>query len=91
MSSASSAQFADFQLGRADAAPARLMALDMAAEAGLKGQTALLALQIAHAGGAEGPAPVDRCWIIRALNRAGLKTDAQAFAVEGLKALQGLP
>jgi len=44
---------------------------------------------VAQAGGAGGPAPADRCWIIRALIRVGLKTDAEAFAAEGLLALKG--
>ena len=83
------AQLDTFELGRSEAPAARLMALNIAAEAGLKGETALLALQIAQAAGAGGPAPVDRYWIIRALERAGLKADAQAFAAEGLNALVG--
>ncbi len=78
-----------FELGRSEAPAARLMALNIAAEAGLKGETALLALQIDQAAGAAGPAPVDRYWIIRALERVGLKTDAQAFAAQGLNALMG--
>lgn len=76
-----------FEFDRSETPAARLMALEIAADAGLKGETALIALQIAQAAGAAGPAPVDRYWIIRALERAGLKTDAQAFAVEGLTAL----
>jgi len=83
------AQLGGFELGRSEAPAARLMALNMAAEAGLKGETALLALQIIQGAGAAGPAPVDRYWIVRALERVGLKTDAQAFAVEGLDALLG--
>ncbi len=87
--SAERAQLDAFELGRSEAPAARLMALNIAAEAGLKGETALLVLQIAQAAGAAGPAPVDRYWIIRALERVGLKTDAQAFAAEGLNALAG--
>ena len=89
LTGASRAQLADFDLGHSQTAPARLLALDAAARLGLKGETALLALQIAQAGGAGGPAPADRCWIIRALIRVGLKTDAEAFAAEGLLALKG--
>jgi len=89
MTGAARAQLAGFDLGRSEVPAARLMALAIAAQAGLKGETALLVLQVAQAGGAAGPAPVDRCWIIRALDRVGLKTDAEAFAVEGLLALKG--
>jgi len=89
LSDADRAQLGAFELGRSEASAARLIALNIAAEAGLKGETALLALQIAQGAGGAGPAPVDRYWIIRALERVGLKTDAQAFAVEGLVALMG--
>jgi hypothetical protein len=85
------AQFAGFELGRAEASPARLMVLAVAADMGLKGETALLALRVAQVGGAAGPGPADRCWIIRALDRAGLKDDARAFAIEGLLALEPSP
>jgi hypothetical protein len=81
------AELAGFELGRAEASPARLLALAVAADMGLKGETALLALRIAQVGGAAGPGPADRCSVIRALDRAGLKDDARAFAVEGLLAL----
>jgi hypothetical protein len=86
---ASRAQLDGFDLGRAETPPARLLALDTAAGAGLKGETALLALQVAQTGGAAGPGPADRCFVIRALLRAGLNADAKAFAVEGLLALRG--
>ncbi len=82
---AARAALAGFDLGRSEA-PARLLALDTAAGAGLKGETALLALLISAA---SGPAPADRCWIIRALMRIGLAADARAFAVEGLTQLRG--
>ena len=88
MSSAARAQLAEFELGRSETPPARLLALNIAAASGLKGETALLALQIDQSGGAAGPAPADRCWIIRALDRVGFKNDAEAFAVEGLMALR---
>jgi hypothetical protein len=84
---AARASLAGFELGRADSA-ARWLALDTAAGAGLKGETILLALRIAETGGSSGPSPADRSWIIRALERVGLKADAQALAVEGLTALQ---
>jgi hypothetical protein len=89
MTGPSRARFADFNLGRTETSAARLIALSLAAGSELKGETALLALQMAQAGGAAGPATADRCWIIRALARAGLKSDAKAFAVEGLLALAG--
>jgi hypothetical protein len=83
------ARLADFGLGRVETSAALRLALERAADAGLKGETALLALRIASAGGSEGPRPVDRCDIIRALGRVGLAQDAQAFAVEGLVQLRG--
>jgi len=89
MSDAARAQFASFEIGRAEAPAARVIALSIAAGAGLKGETVLLALQVAQTGGAAGPTPADRGWIIRALNHVGLKADARAFAVEGLRALEG--
>jgi hypothetical protein len=84
---AARAELAGFDLGRPDSA-ARWLALDTAAGAALKGETILLALRVAESGGAAGPSPADRSWIIRALERIGLKADAQSFAVEGLTALQ---
>lgn len=81
------AEFAKFDVGKAVAPPARLAALDRAAEAGLKGETALLALSIAQDAGAGGPAPADRARIVRALLKAGLDAAARDFAVEGLMAL----
>jgi len=71
------------------ASPARLMALELSADQGRLGDTALYALAIAAQSGAEGLAPADRAALIRALSKAGLKTDARAFAVEGLLKLQG--
>ncbi|HYE44795.1 MAG TPA: hypothetical protein VEA44_03375 [Caulobacter sp.] len=81
------ADFAGFDLGRSAAPPARLAALQMAADHGLKGETALLALGIAGSAGKEGLSPADRAAVIRALTRAGLAEDARAFAVEGVLAL----
>jgi hypothetical protein len=81
------AEFADIATPRGAALPARLAAMDAAAEAGLKGETALLALSVSDVG-ALGPAPADRARIVQALRRAGLQTDARAFAAEGLLLLQ---
>jgi hypothetical protein len=84
----SRAAFADFPLAHGDAAPARLMLLDAVADAGIRGDAALLALSAAEPGGAEGPATADRARLIRDLDHAGLKADAQGFAVEGLLGLE---
>lgn len=81
-------EMVDFDLGRAEAWPARLMVMDASADAGLRGETGLLALSIAELGGASGSRPADRAAIVRALTRAGLAADARAFALEGLIALQ---
>jgi hypothetical protein len=86
--SPSRAAFIDFPLGHGDAAPARLLLLDAAADAGVRGDAALLALSAAEPGGADGPGAADRARLIRDLNHAGLKTDAQAFAIEGLLGLE---
>jgi hypothetical protein len=88
MSGAGRAKFAGFSLARDSAPAARLQALDLAADGGLKGETALLALSVAEDGGAAGPATADRVRIVRALARVGLAANAQAFAVEGLAQLQ---
>jgi hypothetical protein len=85
---ASRAAFADFPLAAGAVGPARLLLLDAAADAGVRGDTALLALSAAETGGTDGPAPADRARLIRDLDHAGLKTDAQAFAVEGLLGLE---
>ena len=53
----SRAAFADFPLAHGDAAPARLMLLDAVADAGIRGDAALVAVSAAEPGGAEGPAP----------------------------------
>jgi hypothetical protein len=90
-SAAARSVIASLDTGRADSPAARLPALDLAAAGGLKGETVLLALRIAQGGGATGPSPVDRFWIIRALNRVGLTADARAFAVEGLARLRDGP
>ena len=75
----------------AKAPASRLVAMDLAARAGRMGDTALYALQIASDAGPAGMATGDRIRIVQALAQAGLKTDARAFAVEGLLALQGRP
>ena len=86
--SPSRAAFIDFPLGHGDAAPARLLLLDAAADAGVRGDAALLTLSAAEPGGVDGPAAADRARMIRDLDHAGLKTDAQAFAIEGLLGLE---
>lgn len=70
--------------GKSAAAPTLLLALDRAANLGLKGETALIALAIASDAGAAGPAALDRARIVAALRRVGLTDDAQAIAIEGL-------
>lgn len=82
------AAFAGFDPGKSVAPAGRLIVLDDAAAAGRQGETALLALSIAADAGPAGPGPVDRARLVRALQKAGLETDARAFAVEGLLALQ---
>ncbi|MFZ5668699.1 MAG: hypothetical protein ACOY4K_04335 [Pseudomonadota bacterium] len=72
--------------GRGAAAPALLMALDAAAAAGLKGETALLAVAAMADAGAAGPPAADRARIVLALRRAGLEAEAEALALEGLAA-----
>jgi hypothetical protein len=82
------AQFAAFDPGKSVASATRLTVLDDAAAADRKGEAALLALSVAVETGANGPGPVDRARLVRALLRAGLDADARALAVEGLLALQ---
>lgn len=81
-------QFARFAAGEAKAPAARALALDLAGEQKLAGETAMLALWISADAGAVGPAPGDRARIVRALRAAGLDADARAYAVEGLLALR---
>ncbi|WP_293401125.1 hypothetical protein [Phenylobacterium sp.] len=78
------AKFAGAEAGKATVA--RGLALDLAGEARLMGESALLALWISADAGAAGPATGDRARIVRALRLAGLDADARAFAVEGLLA-----
>jgi hypothetical protein len=82
------AEFAGFNLGRARASPATLLLLDDAADQGVRGDVALLALSVAEAAGDGGVEPADRAALIRLLQRSGLKADAQGFALEGLIALE---
>ncbi len=79
------------ELAPSRAPPARLMALDLAARSARMGDTALYALTIAAGAGAGGLAASDRAAVVRALDQAGLKADARAFAVEGLLALLTRP
>ena len=81
------AQFANFDLGRPSASPARVILLEDTAGARRKGEAGLLALSIALEAGAAGPPPADRARIARALDRAGLAADARAIVVEGLLSL----
>ncbi len=78
------ARLAKADAGRSAAAPTLLLALDRAANLGLKGETALIALAIASDAGAAGPAALDRARIVAALRRVGLAADAQTIAIEGL-------
>jgi hypothetical protein len=78
------ARFAGAEPGRTTVA--RGLALDLAGEGKLQGETALLALWLSADAGAAGPPTGDRARIIRALRAAGLEEDARAFAVEGLLA-----
>lgn len=78
------ARFAGAEPGKATVA--RGLALDLAGEGRLQGETALLALWMSADFGAAGPPTGDRARIVRALRAAGLEEDARAFAVEGLLA-----
>ncbi len=81
------AVIAGFTAPQGAAASGRLAALDLAAEAGLKGETALLVLAIvADAGGK--PKPADYTPMVSALRRVGLTDAAVAFAGEAFAALQ---
>jgi hypothetical protein len=82
------AGLAAFDLPAASGPAARVIAMDVAADGGRKGEAALLALWICVADGEVGPSLNDRIRIERALEKAGLAANAQAFAVEGLAQLQ---
>ncbi len=81
---AARARLAKADAGRSTVSPTMLFALDRAAGAGLKGETALAVLAIASDAGAAGPVAVDRVRIVTALRKVGLTSAAEAFAVEGL-------
>ena len=76
-------------LGQGGQSAVHALALDLAADAGRQGDVALYVLQASA--GPLGPTPADRAHLVRALWRAGLKTDARAYAVEGLLALRARP
>ena len=78
------AEFAGFNIARGDAPPARIILLNAAADAHVRGDTAMLVLALAETQGPAGPNVADRAAAIRALDRAGLHDDAHGFAVEGL-------
>lgn len=82
-------RLAQFSLPKHEAATSRLMALDMAADAGTKGETVLTVLAIAQSAGANGPNIADRLSIVRGLQRAGMADEASAFAIEGMVLMQG--
>jgi hypothetical protein len=87
---------ARLDLASSDAGPpiapaARLQALQLASSQGRAGDTALYVLQACADLGPTGPAPAARAAMVRALQGAGLKADAQALAIEGLVALQARP
>lgn len=88
MSPRAAGEFATFTAGETRAPAARALALDLAADQKLVGQSALLALWISAEAGPGGPAPGDRVRIIRALRTAGLEAEARAFAIEGLLAVR---
>jgi hypothetical protein len=62
----------------------RDLAMDDAGRAGLKGETAMLALMSCVEAGAAGPSAGERARIVRALKAAGLAADARNFALEAL-------
>lgn len=68
------------ELGAAKAPAGRLQALQLAAEAGRVGDTALHVLAMAM----DAPGPLERVAMVRALRLVGLRADARAFAVEAL-------
>ncbi|MDP3659187.1 hypothetical protein [Phenylobacterium sp.] len=81
-------ELAAFTAGESKAPAARALALELAGEQKLLGESAMLALWTAADAGAAGPALGDRVRIVRALRAAGLEADARAFALEGLLALR---
>lgn len=79
-------ELATYTGAEAKASPSRMLALDLAVERRLVGETALLALWLTADAGAAGPPTGDRVRIIRALKAVGLDEDARAYAAEGLAA-----
>lgn len=79
--------FATFDVPAPRTTTARLTAMDMAADAGHPGETALYALSIAHQQ-PEGLTVADRAAIARALHRVGFEAEARELVAEGLAALQ---
>ncbi len=82
------ARFAFADIGPAAASPARLLTMDAAAEATLKGDTTLMALAVAQASGSGAETLADRARIVRALVKTGMPQPAARFALEGLVELQ---
>ncbi len=72
-------------------AAGRLQALELSAGAGRTGDVALYVLSLVMDAGQDGLTPAARAEVVHALRQAGLKADAQAFAVEGLLGLQTRP
>jgi len=81
-------ELAAFTGAEAKASPSRMLAMELAAESRLMGETAMLALWTSAEAGAAGPPTGDRARVIRALKAVGLDEDARAYAVEGLAAQQ---
>lgn len=70
------------------ASPGRLAALDLAAAAGLKGETALQVIALSAEAQGKPLRPADAARVVSALLKAGLTEDAVAFAAEAFGALQ---
>lgn len=79
-------ELATYSGAEAKASPSRMLALELAAEQKLVGETALLVLWIAADAGTAGPPTGDRVRIIRALKAVGLDEDGRGYAAEGLAA-----
>lgn len=82
------AVIAGFEVPAGVAAAGRLAALDLAADSGLKGETALLALAIAGDADGKPLKPTDAARVVAALKRVGLTSAAEAFADETFDALR---
>lgn len=88
ISPSSRAALATFTGADARGSQSKLLALDLAVDAKLVGETALLVLWVTADAGASGPPTGDRVRLIRALKAVGLDEDARSYAVEGLAAQQ---